>query len=103
MKRSLITATSEVEKESAEGAAAVSEISDPRRIQPLDAGFSTARASSAADGALPYHKLGGPGLERLCYSLISARGGVPRYFGDSGQEQYGIDLIVSDGAGCTVS
>jgi hypothetical protein len=52
--------------------------------------------------ALPYTKLGGPGLERLCFRLLLADRKVPRYFGDNGRAQFGIDLIVSDGRNCTV-
>ncbi|MBW2738308.1 MAG: hypothetical protein JRE64_05540, partial [Deltaproteobacteria bacterium] len=47
--------------------------------------------------SLPYHQLGGLGLERLCYLLLLDQGKVPRYFGNSGQKQYGIDLLVTHG------
>ncbi len=51
---------------------------------------------------LDYHALGGPGLERLCFHLLLAEGRSPRFFGNPGQAQYGIDLIVADGKQCTV-
>lgn len=46
---------------------------------------------------LPYASIGGPGFERLCFHLLLSQGHKPRFFGRSGQAQYGIDLIVSDG------
>ncbi|HXH39302.1 MAG TPA: hypothetical protein VNN08_11795, partial [Thermoanaerobaculia bacterium] len=42
---------------------------------------------------LPYHQLGGPGLERLCYALLLAKEYEPRFFGRSGQQQHGVDLV----------
>src|SRR5258706_90098 len=42
---------------------------------------------------LPFHDLGGAGLERLCYELLLAQGYEPRFFGRSGQAQYGVDLV----------
>jgi len=47
--------------------------------------------------SLLYLQLGGPGLERLCYLLLMYQGDVPRYFGNPGQKQYGIDLLVTRG------
>ncbi len=102
MERDLTTSESEVSKASEEGTATISEISDLRTVQHLQTSFSPTPILSTVNDSLPYHQLGGPGLERLCYSLISAHGGVPRYFGNPGQEQYGIDLIVTDGDDCTV-
>ena len=46
---------------------------------------------------LDYHGLEGPGLERLCFLLLLADGRNPRFFGKSGDAQYGIDLLVDDG------
>lgn len=80
----------------------IAEILSPSSIPYLTDGFFTQHVSTALGDGLPYYKLGGPGLERLCYSLISSRGGIPRYFGNPGQQQYGIDLLTSDGAECTV-
>lgn len=51
---------------------------------------------------LPYSSLRGPGFERLCFHLLLAFGEKPRFFGESGQAQFGIDLIVSDGERCEV-
>lgn len=42
---------------------------------------------------LPYYNLGGPGLERLCFEILLAQQYQPRFFGRSGQRQYGIDLL----------
>lgn len=89
-------------KTSDEEGAAISEIFDPHVVQHIYTSFSPASILTVVDDSLPYHQLGGPGLERLCYSLISARGGVPRYFGNPGQKQYAIDLIVIDGNDCNV-
>lgn len=80
----------------------VSEILDPTVVKHLTDGFATPIVSSLVIASLPYHQLGGAGLERLCYSLLSATGKIPRYFGIPGQAQFGIDLIVSDGGNCTV-
>jgi hypothetical protein len=44
--------------------------------------------------SLPFHDLGGAGLERLCYEILLAKGYEPRFFGRSGQAQYGVDLVV---------
>ncbi len=52
--------------------------------------------------SLPYIEIGWSGLERLCYLLLLQEGTVPRFFGNKGQEQYGIDLLVIDGNDCTV-
>jgi hypothetical protein len=52
--------------------------------------------------SLPYAELKGPGLERLCFRLLLTNQKVPRYFGDNGEAQFGIDLIVSNGSDCTV-
>ncbi len=57
--------------------------------------FSTLPSFRATpEGALPYLDLGGPGFERLLFLLLLADGHAPRYFGRSGQAQYGIDLVV---------
>ena len=45
-------------------------------------------------GTLPYGQLKGPGFERLCYELLLAQGLMPRFFGRSGQADYGVDIIV---------
>ena len=102
MDSDLTTSTSEIEENSDEGETTLSELSDRHLVQHLSTGFSATSALSAVDDSLPYHQLGGPGLERLCYSLISSRGSVPRYFGNPGQEQYGIDLMTTDGDNCVV-
>jgi hypothetical protein len=48
-------------------------------------------------GELPYAKLLGPGFERLCYELLVAENFSPRFFGRSGQQDYGVDIIVETG------
>ena len=78
-------------------------IYDPHETQHLRAGFYPLHGPSTWIGdSLPYHQLGGPGLERLCYLLLLAQGKVPRYFGKPGQKQYGIDLLVTHGDETTV-
>jgi hypothetical protein len=52
--------------------------------------------------SLPYHGLGARGLERLCFQLIVCDGEVPRFFGETGQAQLGIDLIMESGNERTV-
>lgn len=102
MERDLTTPANRVEEKPDEAVAAVSEITDPQLVQHLATGFSHMQATPSRSDSLPYHQIGGAGLERLCYSLILAQGRIPRYFGNPGQEQYGIDLVVSDGAECVV-
>jgi hypothetical protein len=102
VERDLTTPATRVEEKSDEAVATVSEIVDPQTVKHLAASFSPTQITHGRYDSLPYHQLGGAGLERLCYSLILARGGVPRYFGHPGQEQYGIDLVVSDGVECVV-
>lgn len=78
-------------------------IYDPCETQHLSTTFYQAPGPSTwVDDSLPYHQLGGPGLERLCYLLLLAQGKVPRYFGKPGQKQYGIDLLVTHGDETTV-
>jgi len=60
--------------------------------------FSQGAQSSFTElETLPYHGLEGSGLERLCYQLLLSRGYEPRFFGRSGQPQYGIDLVAEKG------
>lgn len=69
----------------------------------LAASYGQHFAASTGFGLdLPYGSLGGPGFERLCYHLLLAQGRQPRFFGRPGDAQYGIDLVVSDGAHCSV-
>jgi hypothetical protein len=102
MERDLTTPATGIEDKSGEAAATVSEITVPQGVWHLAAGLSPTQVTQGRYDSLAYHQLGGAGLERLCYSLILAQGGIPRYFGNPGQEQYGIDLVVSDGAECVV-
>src|ERR1043166_886942 len=60
------------------------------KTQPVQAEFFLTADS------LPYEKLGGPGFERLCYLLLLTRGHSPLFFGDTGQAQRGIDLLVEE-------
>ena len=53
-------------------------------------------------GDLPYPQLLGPGFERLCYELLVAEGHSPRFFGRSGQRDYGVDIVVEAGDTRTV-
>lgn len=68
----------------------------PQTINHLQRGFFfTKQPLSPADDSLPYHQLSWEGFERLCYLLLLDQENVPRYFGNHGQEQYGIDLLVT--------
>ncbi len=58
--------------------------------------------AAASVTTLPYATLKGPGFERLVYELLCARGDAPHYFGRSGQEQFGVDLVVESAAGTRV-
>jgi len=71
------------------------------RVDPLapDLGVDPAVAEL---GVLPYAKLLGPGFERLCYELLVAEGHSPRFFGRSGQRDYGVDIVVEKGGTRTV-
>jgi hypothetical protein len=51
---------------------------------------------------LPYAQLLCPGFERLCYELLIAEGHSPRFFGRSGQRDYGVDIVVETGNTRTV-
>ncbi len=68
----------------------------------LFAPFHQPDADGAVHRDLDYHALGGEGFERLCFQLLLADAQRPRFFGQRGQAQYGIDLIVADGRRCTV-
>jgi hypothetical protein len=63
------------------------------RVDPLapDLGADPAVAGLAD---LPYGRLGGPGFERLCYEVLGSEGHSPRFFGRSGQRDYGVDIVV---------
>jgi len=91
-----------VEKRSAVAPTASMTPALPPRIEALSGFDSMGGKLFEEDGSLPYHQLGGKGLERLCYLLLLADGKVPRYFGKPGQEQYGIDLLVTHGDECMV-
>ncbi len=71
------------------------------RVDPLapDLGVDPARAGLSD---FPYAKLSGPGFERLCYELLVADGRSPRFFGRSGQKDYGVDIVVGAGDTRTV-
>jgi len=66
------------------------------RVDPLssDLGLDPSKAGLPD---LPYAKLLGPGFERLCYELLVAEGHSPRFFGRSGQRDYGVDIVVEAG------
>ncbi|MDD5269077.1 MAG: ATP-binding protein [Methylococcales bacterium] len=66
--------------------------------------FSPLPCVTANGTELPYHGLKGPGFERLCYELLLKEqpGRTPRFFGVSGQAQYGIDLIGDEPDGSVV-
>ena len=79
------------------------EIYDRLATRHLSPGFYRTRGPSTWSGdSLPYHQLGGPGLERLCYLLLLDQGRVPRYFGEPGQGRYSIDLLVTHDEGTVV-
>ncbi|GAB6042871.1 hypothetical protein [Endothiovibrio diazotrophicus] len=66
------------------------------RIDPLTPDFGAEQATDGL-GALPYAKLGGPGFERLCYEILLTKEYNPRFFGRSGQPDYGVDIVVETG------
>lgn len=53
-------------------------------------GFSVNTGSSS----LPYYELGGRGFERLMLNILIAQGKTARFFGDSGQRDYEVDIVV---------
>src|SRR6185369_15056711 len=63
------------------------------RVDPLSPDLQ-ANPAQLGLGALPYQELKGPGFERLCYELLVAEGHSPRFFGRSGEMDYGVDIIV---------
>lgn len=77
---------------------ALTEISDRGLISHLGAGFHPVNAQfDVSTGSLPYPPSNGPWLERLCFLLLRSQGFVPRYFGNSGQKDRGVDLLVTSG------
>jgi hypothetical protein len=84
-------------------AAAVRQLQELKRpdIPHLDTPYGLHLIEDTAFGLqLPFASLKGPGFERLCFHLLLAQGRSPRFFGESGSAQFGIDLIVSDGCSC---
>jgi hypothetical protein len=76
----------------------LSELFDRGRISHLHAGFHPVNAQfEFAIGTLPYPPSNGPWLERLCFLLLRSQGYVPRYFGNVGQKDRGVDLLVTTG------
>ena len=71
------------------------------RVDPLVADMGVDPSIAGLDN-LPYAKLLGPGFERLCYELLVTEGHSPRFFGRSGQRDYGVDIIVETGGTRTV-
>lgn len=56
----------------------------------------TVTPASIEVSTLPYHELGGRGLERLCYLLLVEEGQSPRFFAENGQADFGVDILVHD-------
>jgi DNA polymerase III delta prime subunit/uncharacterized protein YoaH (UPF0181 family) len=80
--------------------------SEPLRVQELsrtevihlDPQFSPIHAGTFTGvESLPYNDLKGPGFERLCFELLISFGYEPRFFGRTGQLQYGVDLVAERG------
>jgi len=46
--------------------------------------------------------LGGEGFEKLCFQLLVNDGKSPRFFGKSGQPDYGADIISEEGDSRTI-
>ena len=85
-------------KEDNAGAPTLSEMADRGRISHLHAAFHPVNAQyDFAIGTLPYPPSNGPWLERLCFLLLRTQGYVPRYFGNVGQKDRGVDLLVTTG------
>ena len=61
-------------------------------VDPLAPGLAADPQRHALD-QLPYVRLMGLGFERLCYELLLAEGENPRFFGQSGQADLGVDII----------
>jgi len=59
-------------------------------------------ASMSQLGSLPYPQLHGQGFERLCFELEVAEGNTPRFFGNPGQGDHGVDIMVEDAERRTV-
>ena len=45
------------------------------------------------NNSLPYEELDGLRFERLCYEILCCDGKNPRYNGNSGQQDYGVDIV----------
>jgi len=48
---------------------------------------------SPNNSTLPYENLDGLRFERLCYEILCSEGKNPRYNGNSGQQDYGVDIV----------
>ena len=53
----------------------------------------SAIAPTLNNRALPYEELDGLRFERLCYEILCSYGKNPRYNGNSGQQDYGVDIV----------
>jgi len=52
--------------------------------------------------SLPYEELDGLRFERLCYEILCSEGKNPRYNGNSGQLDYGVDIVTEHQDAVTV-
>ena len=53
----------------------------------------SAIAPTLNNRTLPYEELDGLRFERLCYEILCSEGKNPRYNGNSGQQDYGVDIV----------
>lgn len=69
-----------------------------RDLTHLASPFFAEPTAAASDGELPYHALGGDGLERLCFMWLRSQGLLPRFYGRSGDPRgdRSVDLVVEE-------
>jgi len=82
-------------KELSRSSQPVKELCDPLRP-------SQCLAVDTGAVSLPYHSLQGIGFERLLLNILAAEGKYVRFFGNPGQRDYGVDLVVEENGAVTV-
>jgi Glu-tRNA(Gln) amidotransferase subunit E-like FAD-binding protein len=68
-------------------------LSEEERKKLLDPFPVESEIASTLNDSLPYEELDGLRFERLCYEILCSDGKNPRYNGNSGQQDYGVDIV----------
>jgi len=68
-------------------------LSEDERKKLLDPFPVESAIAPILNDSLPYEELDGLRFERLCYEILCSDGKNPRYNGNSGQKDYGVDIV----------